>query len=81
MLHSISIPLVIQKKTLSKDELKLEGKRLQDTVVSPELLNSKADNYFTDGSVCQESNKAGATTLLINNVVCALAPIGIHQNY
>ena len=66
------------KENLIKDgKLKLEGKRIQDTFVTPELLNSNADSYFTDGSVCQESNQAGAAALLINNLVCALVPFGI----
>ena len=72
-IHAISD----SKKELSKEQLKLEGKRLQDTVVSPELLNTKADNYFTGGSVCQETGKAGAAAVWINDVVCALAPFGI----
>ena len=66
------------KDNLTKaGKLKLEGKRIQDTFITPELLNSNADSYFTDGSVCQESNQAGAAALWINDYVCALAPCGI----
>ena len=72
-IHAISD----SKKELSKEQLKLEGKRLQDTVVSPELLNTKADNCFTDGPVCQETGKAGAAAVWINDVVCAVSPFGI----
>ena len=72
-IHAISD----SKKELSKEQLKLEGKRLKDTAVSPELLNTKADNYFTDGSVCQETGKAGAAAVWINDVVCTVAPFGI----
>ena len=62
---------------IKEDKLKLEGKRIQDTFVTPELLNPYADSYFTDGSVCQESNLAGAAALWINDYICALAPCGI----
>ena len=66
-----------KENPIKAGKLKLEGKCIQDTFVTPELLNSNADSYFTDGSVCQESNQAGAAALLINNLVCALAPFGI----
>ena len=66
-----------KENLIKTGKLELEGKRIQDTFVTPELLNSNADSYFTDGSVCQESNQAGAAALWINNSVCALAPFGI----
>ena len=66
-----------KENLIKTGKLELEGKRIQDTFVTPELLNSNADSYFTDGSVCQESNQAGAAALWINNSVCALTPFGI----
>ena len=50
---------VTEKKHMSEEKLKQEGQRIQNSVVTPELLNHNADNYFTDGSVSQETGQAG----------------------
>ena len=44
---------------MSEEKLKQEGQHIQNSVVTPELLNHNADNYFTHGSVCRETGKLG----------------------
>ena len=67
--------LVTEKNICQKKNLKQEGQRIQNSVVTPELLNHNADNYFTDGSVCQETGQAGASALWVNDKDCVPGPI------
>ena len=60
---------------MSEEKLKQEGQRIQNSVVTPELLNHNADNYFTDGSVCQETGQAGASAVWVNDKDCVPGPI------
>ena len=45
--------------------------------MSPELLNSRADNFHGRVSLLEETGKAGTAAVWINDVVCTVAPFGI----